>query len=527
MQLRPGRSASGGAALAAAAYYAYAAGDGRPVLVRAQEDAVGLQRMGRAATAFTRLAAHYKLDKYKYGGGAREPSRSISRHQWGADLVLDLCRRNGSVFIKMGQHAGSLAGALPREYIDTLKVLQDRAPVRPWAEVKRVIDEELPGFWADVAHVDREPVGSASLAQVHRVVLRSGEELAIKVQHGDVRRAIAGDLAFVKVLNGLAAWLFREDGFSLLWAVEEFERNLSAELNFEAEATNAERCRANFAADAHPRLRHCVVVPAVRRELSTERVLCMDFVRGTPIHDVERLKRDGVDLAEVAGIVLEAFSAMIFRHGFVHCDPHPGNLMVCADAGGGNPRLALLDHGLYRGLDDDFRASHCRLWRGMILQDQGAVEAACDAMGMPTMSTLIPFMLVNRPLDAKAGLGQALDLSPADKAALKARLGITSVGVADLGAIADRLPNDFLLVIKTMHLIKDLDQALGGSNRQRFLTYARDAVTADAAWLPSLQWHLFLLHLYFNEAWLPKTSGGYEAPTTPSLSISTIIGGHH
>ncbi|GBG32263.1 Atypical kinase COQ8B, mitochondrial [Hondaea fermentalgiana] len=506
---------------------------------RAEALVVDGVRIARTVSTFCRIALLYKWskvqarlavmmesDKGEKDNDKETVSHREKAHARGAQLALELCRKNGGVFVKFGQHAASLKGALPRQYIEALGTLQDRAQARPLAEVMATLEEEIgaEALRDLVAHVDEEAVGCASLAQVHRAELRDGRIVALKVQHRDLLRVLRSDLHLVKYLDAAAAWLFANEGFSLAWAVREFEENLTRELDFLEEAQNCERSAGYFARD--PRLRGKVRVPGVHWELTTPRLVCMDYIKGIPIAKVDELKRAGVEPSRVASIVLDAFAAMIFEYGFVHCDPHPGNLLVCPESDSSKElSIALLDHGLYRDLGSRFRRGNCQLWEAMILQDQAALRTACEDMGMPSLWDLMPFIFVNRTVDTRATLGDRARLTSAELQEIKDRLGIADLGLASVGSLADKLPDDMVLVLKTMHLVKDLNDMLGGSNRNRFLVYAKAAVRGDDAGMApyTLRWSLFQARFYLNEArtraWLDASGPSSQAePVQQSLS---------
>jgi aarF domain-containing kinase len=310
-----------------------------------------------------------------------------------------------------------------------------------------------------------EPLGTASLAQVHASTLsRSGQTVAIKVQHGNLVNVIASDLFVIKWLDRAASELFREDNFSLADAVSEFEQNLKQELDFVREAHNAERARNLI--EHHPTLKDRVWVPRVHKEMSSERVLTMELIHGVPIR-----KADPGARRELARTVVDLFAAMIFTFGFLHSDPHFGNFLVCD----GGKKLALLDHGLYRELDPVFMRNHALLWKSMSIGDVAGVANAATGMGAPQYGELLPLILMNRPVQSRARIGSRV---PQDELAqVRRRAGFeTGMSLAQFAEIAHDVPVDLLFVLRTMHLIKDLHLELGGTSRDRLLTYTSAAV---------------------------------------------------
>jgi aarF domain-containing kinase len=494
----------------------------------------------RLVGAFVQLSAIYKAEAMRawaLGLDAVARAESLERaHARGAAVVLELCRANGGLLIKLGQHACSLRGAVPDKYVRTLRVLQDAAPARPLAQVARVLSEELgPRVLLEaVACIDARPVGCASLAQVHRCRTVDGRELALKVQHADVAALLESDVVLLAALDRCAGALF--PGFSLGWALREFDQHVRQELDFSREAAHLARARELLGADSRTRGR--VFAPRPEPRLCSARVVAMDFVRGTPVGDVAALRAAGLDTRRVAAAVRDAFAAMVFSHGFVHCDPHPGNMLVVRRQDG-SPAVALLDHGLYRELPEHFRAANCRLWRAMVLRDPDAADAACRDMGIEQrLWRLVPFILVNQAFmdGGAAGAGAPaaeLGRAPSREQAreLRQRAGLApGVTLRDVEELAAQLPPDFVFVLKTWHLVKDLNDALGGTNRARLLGYARFAVQGarqpamgappegalDSA-LASVAWGAFMARFLAGELARGRRSADVAASTWAAL----------
>ena len=197
--------------------------------------------------------------------------------------------------------------------------------------------------------------------QVHRATRRgTGEPLAVKVQHAGMLEACAADLWAVGLAVAVAERLFPEE-FRLGWVLAELAPHLPLELDFRLEAANAARCREFFApGGGGSALAGQVVVPAVHAELSSTRVLTMGFEEGVSVTDVAGIAEMRLRPHAVARQLSECFCAMIFGGGFVHCDPHPGNVLVrpmpgaAASSSSKEVQLVLLDHGLYRELPRHF-----------------------------------------------------------------------------------------------------------------------------------------------------------------------------
>lgn len=212
--------------------------------------------------------------------------------------------------------------AIPDEYIHALRVLQDRAPARSFDSVKEVLREEL-GLAQHVpligeardgavfSRLEEEPIGSASLAQVHIGTLTgSAKNVAVKVQHRGLREVIQSDIRLLSRLNRLSQRIFRQDAPDLSWAIHSLHKNLLAESDFQEEAANLSRLGQSLNA-VTPEVSKVVALPAVVKDKSSSKVLMMTFMDGIPIYDTQRLEDEGVNLTQVGQAVLECWAAMV------------------------------------------------------------------------------------------------------------------------------------------------------------------------------------------------------------------------
>ncbi len=273
----------------------------------------------------------------------------------------------GPTYIKLGQLLSTRVDLLPEPYTQALARLQDDVAPFAFAEVEQIVTDEL---GVDLAHAfasfDEEPLAAASLAQVHRAVLRNGREVAVKVQRPGIRKRIAEDMA---ALGELAAFadahteLGRRFGFADL--LEQFRKALIAELDYTREATNL----ASLARIVAPWPR--LVVPRAVADYSTGRVLTMDFVPGRKVTDLTPLARTDLDGGPLVDDLFSAYLQQIMAEGFFHADPHPGNVLLTPDG-----RLALIDLGMVARLSTGARDSIVRL---LLAVSDGNGEAAADA----------------------------------------------------------------------------------------------------------------------------------------------------
>ncbi|CAG8523518.1 1073_t:CDS:2 [Paraglomus brasilianum] len=400
----------------------------------------------------------YKSDEYK-------AARKIV-HLRVAKRLLRLCKINTGVYIKAGQHLASLTYIIPREFTETLAVLQDKAPYRSMEDVERVFKEEFDGAVPSdlFSEFDETPIAAASLAQVHRAKTRDGREAAVKVQYPDVSRLFNVDVWTMQTMSDVISHFFPE--FELGWIVVEFKQNLITEFDFENEARNGETTKLRFRHHGDQ-----FSVPQIYWDLTTKRILSMEFIRGVKINDVEGLRSLGADPVWVRNYLLKIFAEMIFCHGIVHCDPHPGNALVALSPTTNKPQLVLLDHGLYRELSDEFRKVYCGLWRALLLNDNKGLKEAAEFLGVAEYVQFLPLIFTQRLPDSLTPLGE--DMPDEERAMVHDQL--KSVTLNDFLIFLESLPRDMLLVFRTINLLRGIHRELGGNSIESFKINARYA----------------------------------------------------
>ncbi|MFN3296827.1 ubiquinone biosynthesis regulatory protein kinase UbiB [Caldimonas sp.] len=255
--------------------------------------------------------------------------------------LREALERLGPIFVKFGQVLSTRRDLLPTEVADELARLQDRVPPFPADQAVRTIEASfgrpLQALFADF---DREPVASASIAQVHFATLRDGREVAVKVLRPGMLKVIEEDLGLLRIL---AAWVERlwPDGKRLKprEVVAEFDKYLHDELDLVREAANATQLRRNMEG------LNLVIVPEMVWDLCAEQVIVMERMRGIPISQVQRLREAGVDIRKLARDGVTIFFTQVFRDGFFHADMHPGNIQVSVDPASFGRYIAL-DFGI-------------------------------------------------------------------------------------------------------------------------------------------------------------------------------------
>lgn len=382
-------------------------------------------------------------------------------HQRAADRLLRLFQTNGGIFIKLGQHMSALEHVLPLEYSSTMRVLQDQAPVSSMADVSAVLREDLGMEIEELfSEFDEKPIGAASLAQVHKATLKSsGQEVAVKIQHHRLQAFVDMDLLIVASAVKIVKHIFPQFEFS--WLAEEMKTNLPKELDFQSEAHNAERLVKNLERTWPS---NCPVhVPKVFWDYITKRVLVMEFCSGSKISDVKALKEAGIKPTDVSAALTHLYAQMIFLHGFVHCDPHPGNILVQYDK---NLRrrfkLILLDHGIYKELPDEFRMNYAHLWKSLIAGSESGIRKYAERLGGGEAYKLFSVVLTHRSWDTMIYHKDWDRMrKPMDIDTFRERASDYLPQVAEL---LSRLPRPLLLLLKTNDLLRAVDRALQAEN---------------------------------------------------------------
>jgi len=302
--------------------------------------------------------------------------RWLRFHRESAHALYDAAIDLQGLILKGCQFLGTRADVLPRAYVEVLSQLQDRVPPRPFPVVREVVEREL---GAPLAQLFRSfepvPVAAASLAQVHAAELPTGERVAVKVQYPEIGRLVRSDLASLRLLFRAAGLVERD--FDLLPLVDELASLVPRELNFVHEGHNAEAIGRQF------KDRDDVAVPRIHWELTTRRVLVMEFIEGIKLTDLAGLRAAGIEPALVSQLLVEAYCEQVLAHGFFHADPHPGNLLVQRRDGGG-PRLVLLDFGLAKQLPPRFRQGAVAFAAAMLRGDPPAMAEALLELGFET-----------------------------------------------------------------------------------------------------------------------------------------------
>ena len=300
---------------------------------------------------------------------SNEKSRvQIKRARWFTNQLIKL----GSAFIKIGQLLSARPDLIPNTWIQELSKLQDQVPNFSFAQVEETIRDELGSKFNEIDQIICDPVGSASLAQVHRATLKNGKKVVFKVQRPNLKELFIIDLGIMQQIAGLLQknknW---SRGRNWVEIAKECRKVLMKELDFNCEAQYAARFRQQFLDDEN------VEVPEVIWDMSSEKVLCLSYLEGTKISDLEKLQSQEIDLPKIAEIGAISYLKQLVNYGFFHADPHPGNLAVSKKG-----KLIFYDFGMMGNISNNLQTRLGGMVKAAALRDASSLVSQLQQAGL-------------------------------------------------------------------------------------------------------------------------------------------------
>lgn len=275
--------------------------------------------------------------------------------------AIEVLEALGPTFVKIGQIASTRPDMLPKEYCDAFQQLHDEVSPMPFQTVLDCIDESYGKPWSDVfVAIDPKPLGSASIAQVHRAVLINGDVVAVKVRRPGIVQEMSEDIGLMKKILATAEFVTTEHDIEILNLdnlVEELERTTKSELDFRIELDNLIRFHAMI------QDQDGVTSPIPYPRYSNDSVLVMEYVEGVPIDDKKALVAEGIDTDILANRLIQSYVKQVLDIGFFQADPHAGNLLVR------NKEIVWIDLGMVGTLNGSERALIGRMFRAVVTSD--------------------------------------------------------------------------------------------------------------------------------------------------------------
>ncbi len=358
------------------------------------------------------------------------------------ERILLVFEELGTTFIKFGQILSTRPDIVGEDIADELAKLQDNVPPDSFESIKKQIEQELNRPIEEIfLKFNEKPVASASIAQVHQAVLHDGTLVAVKVQRPDIIEQIKKDVKIMRYLGGLLERRvsnFRY--YNVSGVIDEFERAIVKELDFELEARNMEKFRSFFEDNDK------ICTPMNYEEYSTMKVLTMDFIDGVKITEMTKsnIKADGKSIAKIGA---RCYFQQIFKYGFFHGDPHPGNLLIKDDN-----TLCFIDFGIMGHLDMDFVNNLAELFTYIVDYDLNGI-----------INQLLYMEIIDDTVDIKSLKYDLIDILDQSYGADIKDLGgfINEFSTPDLmEKYKIELPKDFILLGKVLNLLEELGREL-------------------------------------------------------------------
>ncbi|RVX71793.1 hypothetical protein B0A52_04192 [Exophiala mesophila] len=484
-------------------------------------------------------------------------------HMRNAVRLVNLLQTNGGLYLKMGQAMAMQTAILPPEFQKMFGKMFDDAPQNDWAQVRKVIMEDFGGktpeevfgisFDGDpeAGVMERKARASASVAQVHWARLKDGREVAIKIQKREIAQQVAWDLWAFKVVTKIYTWWFDLPLYTLVPYISE---RIELECDFQNEAKNS-RQMAEFV-KGEPRLRDRVYIPKVYDDLTTKRVMTAEWIEGVRLWDKEGITRPwkggwrsgspgchgtpldppgtptptpqmqtrssqdaevkpnrtfykgkdgkgglGLDLQEVMTTMVDLFSAQMFMWGWVHCDPHPGNIFI-RRLPNGRSELVLIDHGLYIHMSPQFRHQYSLFWKSLMIFDNKTLKEVVSQWGVNNADIFASATLM-RPYE-----GGDMTVSNRIKGISKHERNRRQYemqqamrkGIREILGDEDKWPRELIFIGRNLRIVQGNNQYLGSPVNRIKITgnWASRALAEDAQLTWSERWRFYGSHILFK-----------------------------
>ncbi|KAI5958706.1 uncharacterized protein KGF55_005704 [Candida pseudojiufengensis] len=394
---------------------------------------------------------------YEYGYNSKNYKDLNELHEIASEKLLQMLTLNKGLYIKLGQAIANQGNLFPKAFQEKFPKLYDEAPFDSWDKMNKILEKNLGQDYETKYFdwIDHKPIASASIAQVHKAKFNSNfgsKEIALKIQHDYIEKQVVVDLLIYKFINKIYEKVF---DVPLSMFSNYVSEQLNKETNFINEMENAEKLTKFIENDSTLKNLN-IKIPENYPELTTRQVLPAEWINGISLTDKNKLIKNGFDLKQLMNQYIILFGRQIFNYGFVHSDPHPGNLLVKFDDKG-KQQLVLLDHGLYITLNEQFKLQYCQLWKDLFILNIKGIERIGKQWGINSTSIFATIVLL-KPIKP----------NKTDESTEKSDV---SDLLKDLIGDKSKFPMELPFLARTMRMIQNINQQFGSPvNRINLLT---------------------------------------------------------
>ena len=385
------------------------------------------------------------------------------------NILVDL----GPVYVKFGQLLSTRPDIIPAEYVEALTALQANVPSVAWSRIEGALKDQLNAPVEEVfSQFNQEPVAAGSIAQTHRATLKSGEEVAVKVQRPGIDQIVEQDISLIKGIAELVSRTDFGEDYDVVALAEEFTNALRAELDFTQEAGYTDQLRGNLTNSRWFDTKQ-VMIPKIYWDVTTEKLMVMEWLEGCPILEAEIPESQQKRRQEITTLLFRVFFQQIYVDGFFHADPHPGNIFYLKDG-----RLALIDCGMIGRLDPRTQ----QILTEMLLAVVDIDAQRCSQLTLELSESAVGVNLINLENDYDRMLRkyynlsisqlnfsevfyEILDVSRKNNVKLPSNMGLYAKSLANLEGLARSFNPEVNLLEEVKPLMTDLfREQIFGSN---------------------------------------------------------------
>lgn len=433
--------------------------DNVSIVERIEQISVTVSRIGVVTVATVKCFALYKSVLGKSFATVEEWDQALSdTHKKAALITRKALETNAGIFIKLGQHISALTYLFPPEWTETMIPLQDCCPVSSLESIGEMVKNDIGKDLDDLfTEFDPIPLGTASLAQVHRARLKkNGAEVAVKFQHPSLKQFVPLDILMTRTVFNIIDYFFPE--YPLLWLSDELQSSIYVELDFRNEAKNAKKT-AKYFKDYYDIT--ALRVPEVY--WAEPRIMTMEYLSGARPDDLEFLDSHHISRGEISICFAHIFNSMVFTPNVgLHCDPHAGNIAIrpLSDGSKRNFEIILYDHGLYRDVPTDLRRSYAHFWLALLDKDEPMMRKYAAEFAGITDDQFPLFAAAITGRDFDHAINDVVSKRTPDEIERMAQSVAHDGLLSQIMVLLHSMPRIVLLILKTNDLTRYLDEKL-------------------------------------------------------------------